>query len=210
MRTYVVDIETRSDTQWLEREDATQIWIDKLRPPGNYRKPEAIQGWIEQQLTDRADKAPLSPLDGRIVAIGWVDLDSADIPSVAAGDDEADILRSFADAAACADRIAGWYVRNFDVPFLTARAAVHGVALPNWWPHARDYRRILDGADLLTSGSLQQWLLRLQLPGKTASGADVASMTIAEVAEYCRNDVHVERLLLRRLGMHNHRPPTNP
>lgn len=198
----VIDIETAPDQEWLEREDATQLWLDRLEPPGNMKKAETIKGWIAQQIAERRAKAALSPWDGRIRAIGFGLLSEDELPQVLADEDEAELLNGFA-AEVCGlvgCRVGGWAVRHFDLPFIAVRCAMHDIVLPGWWPSARDYRRVVDGRDYITQGHLDQWLMRFGLPPKTGKGADAPDMPLDELIEHRRHDVVVERLVLRRLA----------
>lgn len=195
----VVDIETKSDDQWLA--DSEEVWLASLKVPGNIKKEETIAKWIAEAVAERRTKAPLSPLEGRIVAIGVGPLWSDDPPDVFASEDERLLLETLINYLVGAEWViwCGWKIRIFDVPFLAARFAVHGLHA-EWIPDPRDYRSVIDGADVLTSGHLAEWLQRFGLPTKTGTGAQVADMPIDQIAEYCRNDVVVERLLLRRLA----------
>src|SRR5690606_9994448 len=93
-------------------------------------------------------------------------------------------------------------INGFDVPFITARAAVHGIQMPTWWPaNPRRHGATLDGADLLSEGRLALWLERFGLPPKLGDGADAPHLDDVALLDYVRNDVHVERLLLRRLAL---------
>lgn len=201
----VLDVETRPDPEWLAREDARDAWCAALKPPANYKHRDAIEKWITEQVVARADKAALSPMDGMIRAIGWCvepsrDPDLIENVCVEVGY-EFDVLDEFFDRLHDIDgcALAGWHIRTFDVPWITARAAVHGIRLPAWWPHPRDYRHIIDGADVLTTGSLQLWAMRMGLEKKSATGADSLAMSDEELRDYCAQDVRVTRQLLLRL-----------
>jgi hypothetical protein len=195
----VVDIETKSDDAWLA--ESEEVWLASLQPPANYKKEEAIAKWIAEKVAERREKAPLSPLEGRIVAIGVGPLWSDEPPDVFAAEDERLVLETLKSYFVGHEWViwCGWRIRIFDMPFLAARFAVHGIQAP-WLPDPRDYRSVIDGADVLTSGHLAEWLQRFGLPPKTGTGAQVADMPIEQITEYCRNDVVVERLLLRRLA----------
>ena len=98
--------------------------------------------------------------------------------------------------------LAGYNIAQFDLPFIAARAAIHDVPLPGWWPDlTRRYGICLDAFDVLGgSGKLAMWLARLKLPPKTGEGGQCHTYADEELRSYVQNDVRVERLLLRRLA----------
>lgn len=89
--------------------------------------------------------------------------------------------------------------QGFDIPILRVRCAMLGITWPLWLPKSinedRRSHRLWDICDVLSEGSLDQWLRMAQLPPKTDSGAAVQDMTPEQRAAYCANDVELERLL---------------
>ena len=63
----VLDIETEPDLAWLEATEAE--FVATLEPPANYKSQEAIEKWFRGERDKRAERAALSPVDGRITAI---------------------------------------------------------------------------------------------------------------------------------------------
>ncbi len=202
----VFDIETKADSAFLGRAEVLAELLSHMKAPGNCSLPETIKRKKDEALADKLMEAALSPITGRIVAIGVADLnDETDIACEAADDDERGLLERFSESIT--ERgpqiLCGYAVRPFDIPFVTARCALHDVALPEWWPHTKDFYRIVDAMDILSPGTrthLSTWLLRFGLPGKTGSGADVAFMDVAQIQAYCLNDVRVERMLIRKIA----------
>lgn len=197
----VMDIETVADDAWLA--ESEEAWLAALAPPANYKKAESIHGWIATKVAERRERAPLSPVEGKVAAVAFAPLWSDDdLPEAFAGDDEAELLARLSAWMRLAGRplVCGYEVRRFDLPFLAARYAAHGLEA-DWIPDPHDRRMVIDAADVLQSAAtLDLWLRRFKLPPKTASGAQVATMTHEERRAYCANDVRVERLLLRRLA----------
>lgn len=201
-RAIVFDIETVEDEPFTTQKDFLEAALEECKAPANWKDPIKIAAEETRQFTELRRKWALSPLTGKIVAIAAADLHEGSIECWAA-DTETLVIAEFAGwlSAHCSSGIlTGFNVRHFDVPFLATRAALHKLWLPRWWPHAKDYRALADARDLLAEGSLDVWLQRFDLPPKTADGSDVANMSLEEVREYCRNDVHVERLLVQQLA----------
>ncbi len=90
--------------------------------------------------------------------------------------------------------------KGFDIPMLRARCAVLELPWPTQLPRnlsedRHHDRHLFDICDVFGEGSCDSWLRMCQLPVKTAVGSDVQNMTPQERAEYCANDVELERLL---------------
>ena len=199
----VIDIETKPDHAYLELPEVREDIEAAIKVPDNYTKPDSIREYRENAARKAIAKAALDPQLGRIVAIGHADLWSEDSIDCIGIEDEADLLHEFQIVlgAIGPQVIAGWNVRAFDIPFITARCVVHGITLPPWWPHTRAYHAIADAMELLAperGAKLRSWLRRTGLPNKTADGSEVAHMTLPEIVAYCTNDVRVERQLMRR------------
>ena len=89
---------------------------------------------------------------------------------------------------------------GFDIPVWRARCAMLGIHWPSWLPctlhEDRYHKSLLDVCDVFSDGTCDQLLTMAGLPNKTASGAQVATMTTEELSQYNCNDVELERLLL--------------
>lgn len=205
----VLDIETEPDKDWIER--THEQFCATLEPPANYKSEDAIERWFQTKVDERVGKAALSPLDGKISAIGigllWDDAEP--YTRLCRGDEAGGIKAAIAamEMAAVGGTpiLCGWHINSFDVSFITARAAKHSIKLPSWWP--ANYRRfgsVLDGADILDSGRLASWLSLFDLPPKLGDGKDAPNLPDDELLAYLRQDVLSERALLRRLALVSH------
>lgn len=95
--------------------------------------------------------------------------------------------------------LAGFAIATFDLPFIAARAAVHDIDLPSWWPWRWYYPHVLDAKHALREGRLTQWLGLMGLPPKLGDGADAPGMPDEQLLAYVQRDVECERALLRRV-----------
>lgn len=84
----------------LQRDDAMDRVMANLKPPGNYKKPEAIEKWWAESAPEEAEekrrKMALNPWLQEIITIGWA-LNDGDVTvhQRTDKDSEADILREF-------------------------------------------------------------------------------------------------------------------
>jgi len=80
------------------------------------------------------DNAALSPVTGRVLAIGLSQHGSVTIVNAGADSDESAILglfwHAFETARSEGGKMIGWNIANFDVPFLVWRSAKFGVEMP--------------------------------------------------------------------------------
>jgi predicted PolB exonuclease-like 3'-5' exonuclease len=144
----------------------------------------------------------------QIVCIGrlWLDEQMMPVPKglVAESGDEKTLIQQFtAGVVARQPRLISWNGRGFDVPVLSTRAFMLGVALP-WWSNC-SYRykdtEHADIMDLLTGFGAARGGIPLDaiargcgLPGKQGvTGGDVAGLIAAgerrKVEVYCEGDV---------------------
>jgi hypothetical protein len=108
------------------------------------------------------DKAALSPITGRVLAIGFASDKGAKVED--GGGDEAALLSQFWGMYAKSRtgkpsprKMLGWNIHGFDLPFLIRRSWLHGVAVPSTIRDAND--RYWDSifVDLMQRFSAGEW-----------------------------------------------------
>lgn len=203
-RAIVFDIEVVPDWDYLRDSPEGRVRFfeaeQAFEPPANLTDPTKIAAAHTEAWAKTRKSWTFNTLTAKVIAIAWADLWEGPV-ICEASDDERQVLEQFALGLKEQEAVlTGYNVRRFDVPFITTRASLHGIELPWWWPHDRDYRRIADIMDATQGGKCQEWLERFGLPLKTSDGASVEAMTLDQVHEYCENDVHVERLLAQRFA----------
>lgn len=194
--------------------------------PKNYVKLEAIQAWREADRAkwqaERAGTCALSPLLGRIVAIGYA-LPCADGPAFAVQlarleAEEPALLRDFwTQVAVAVGRIVTWNGLGFDLRFAVVRSIVHGVepsvpgrVVQSWFrryathPHF-DVRAVLNNWDNRAEGTLTEWCRALGVEHENGvTGADVAGLYQAgeftKIAAHCESDVRSTHALYRKVA----------
>jgi len=208
MKAFVFDIETRPDSVLLHDEDYMEEIRDGIEPAKNLKDPVKIAADIDGKLTRHREQMALHPTTGSIVSIGVSDLESTSTPDVYMGDNEAEILEQFCywmrthASVSLSPIVTGFNIRQFDLPFVTFRCAVHGVELPEWWPDAHTWGAVFDPMDLMgrEKKPLHAWLRAFSLPPKAMSGKESLKLPIGPaLEEYNRQDVSSERALIRAL-----------
>lgn len=197
MRYTVIDIETRPDPKL---EDNPEYWKEveeDLRPPSHYKDPEKIAAWRKDHLLTLRAQQALSPMTGSVCCYGRFLVDPIEFSTVlvAADDSESTLLRLIADEIQRGDVLVGFNLRKFDLPFLWARMAMHGIR--SNLPQVRDYRRVGDLRDVLTEGPLFQWARAFGYPMPRPDWSDFPPLETQRAK--CEQDIAVTAAIARRL-----------
>lgn len=232
MRRFYFDIETAPEPEPVLADLYTPLNPDEVKT-GNLKDPAKIQAKIEEEQAAHAaefrERAALSPLTGRVVAIGTLADDEpegvifahAGLPPAPACPrrtvvtlDEADMLHTFWRQI-CQPIpkpvLVGFNICGFDLPFLIRRSWKLGVEVPDhllhhglrWTEMVHDLALVWHQGDRMARTKLDAVARFLGIPGKTGDhGAHFGQLwaTEAEVAaDYLRQDVILCRELDRRL-----------
>lgn len=200
----VIDIETRADS----RLDTPEYWQSIMAEiPDNkaIKDPIKQEAWKGQKLEGHKASMALRATTGKVAAIGMARIDDPYEAEVLCYlEDEKDLLYRFAgtllDKFPGPRIVCGFNCRDFDIPFLSARCAIHGVPLPRWWPFMRDWRGVADLMDVVgRSGKLNDWFLAFGMEAKPCTGADSLQLTQEELADYCLQDIRGTAQLFARI-----------
>lgn len=211
MKTTFFDIETGPLP-----EDQLRDSMPQFSAPGNFKDPDKIAANIEEQRTRWIERAALSPMTGRIVAIGYATDDSK--PTISADADEKTIILDFFACAGAAGggtgHLVGFNIFDFDLPFIVRRAWALGLRpplcmmpAPRYWPSYlfTDLRAVWGLADRQPEGSLDAIGRALGIGRKAGNGAHFAALMAGTDEEraaamlYLANDIELTRALYWRL-----------
>lgn len=217
MTTIYIDIETiPGQSDWAKQEAA-----DSVKHPATHKKHETIEKWYKEHAETAADanwrKQSFDGSRGEIICICWA-FDGGEIleSSRGIGESEADLLRRFFDSVAAVEKYKptwiGHYVTGFDLRFIWQRAVINGVnpminipynAKP-WSDDVFDTKIEWAGMQSTGTGSLDMTCKALGYDGKgDIDGSKVWDYyrdgRIAEIVDYCKDDVHKARLLHKRM-----------
>lgn len=203
----VVDIETRP-WPWLVGD---QDYLDDLRDViGENRsiKDELKQAaWQDAKKADHIRKMALHPTTGVIVSFAMADLryPEQDVVVASSFENEPWLLAEFAtmlrDGFPGQRVVCGHNIREFDIPFISARCAVHDIPLPDWWPFTRDWKNVADLMDIVgRKGKLSEWCRAFSLAPPTHSGEEVLSLSEEDLREHNRQDVVATAAILTRFA----------
>lgn len=204
--TAVIDIETMAAITQEMRE----LLESRIKPRGNLKDEAKIKADIEEKRLAMFERAALSPLTGA-VAVVCVELEDA-----GRGQWDRVILTSQGGEAGCLRELSRVMMEHspmsivsfngeaFDLPFLAARCAIHGIEGYHW-PRGRGAApKHIDLFRLLGGGTLEQWGVALGMIGaKGSPSSDVPTMIASgdweSAIEHCVEDVVLTRTLYSRL-----------
>ena len=119
---------TKDEAKRREKLEAAKAAHEKAVSDWRANRNRAEFQWRQEFI----HLAPLSPITGRVLAIGYCDAGGQ--VSIDDGPDEATIidnwLTEFTDAHASGGRLVGFHILGFDVPFLIRRAWKLGLDVP--------------------------------------------------------------------------------
>lgn len=187
--------------------------MPEFTAPKNYKDQAKILEYIEAERKEWLEKAALSPVTGRVLAIGVKTSSGSEIFC----DDEKTALVAFwakvVEFGRARVQLAGFNCYRFDLPFLVRRSWLHGVAVPDGVQDARGYFNRIHFADLYeawqcgdkgASISLDSLAKYLGVGAKTGEGAHFAALWATErklALAYLENDLALTEGVARRLGV---------
>jgi len=198
----------------------------KFRAPANYRRPEAIEEAIREAREAWVRDAALSPVTGRVLAIGYLFQD--DEP---AGDGWASVIDIDPDEPALLRRFweywcgkkftpscrhsprstwVGFNSNAFDLPFIVRRCWKLRVEVPPtvrnnryWNPCFLDLMEVWELGDRRSAISLDQLAAHLGVTRKSGSGAMFAELLKSDreaAIRYLSTDLVVTRDVMLAIG----------
>lgn len=197
-----IDVETLPD----QSEGALERAKESVKVPANYKNPDTIAAYIEENAQEAWEKTALDGWKGHVACI------VANDEKWAIGDvgSEKVMLKDFFNQMQ-ESTLVGHNIIGFDIPFLTKRALVLGVKLPpeHIWPrNLKPWdQRVFDAMLQLGNGkefiSLDNLARNLGIKGKgNTTGKQVHYMWQQglhdEIAEYCADDVRIVREIHER------------
>lgn len=196
------DVETIPD----QSEGAPERAKESVKIPANYKNPDTIAAYIEENAQEAWERTALDGWKGHVACI--------------VANDEKFIIKDVGEEKYFLDDFFGWVsgstlvghnLINFDIPFLTKRALVLGVKLPpeHIWPRSLKPwdNKVFDTMTQLGNGkefiSLDNLARNLGIKGKgNTTGKQVHYMwqngLHDEIAEYCADDVRIVREIHER------------
>lgn len=206
-----IDIETLPPLLWPEHERTAYV---AAKVPGQYKKPESIAAWCQENYDEQWGRAALDWRVSRIACIGvmWEPDDSDVIRSacfLGGPSDEAEhrMLTHLSDFLrehkAWAAHIIGHNVLAFDLPRLHITAARLGHSLAAWVHdiNAESRKRVTDTMHIAFPTKervgLSDLACALGVGDKTGHGSEVLPLWLAgrfsDITDYCLHDVALTR-----------------
>jgi hypothetical protein len=206
-----VDIETLPAMSWTDEQIRDYA---REAVPGNYKKQDSIDAWVDENSHDQWLRTALKWEHGQICAIGYAFEDGD--PDVIVADTTADVLRIFFDTL---DDVIGrpmwagtqWIGHNiaFDLTWIHHHTAkempeeLGKIPFDKWLKSCSDTMLMWQGPGREFTG-LDKICQFLGLGGKAGDGSQVYDLYMAgeidQLKAYCAQDVALTRALFKRLG----------
>lgn len=184
----------------------------EFKAAGNLKDPIKIAQSIQDKRDAYLADAALSAITGRVLCIGII---MAGQFHVLANDNEAEMLRAFwaltKDAKGLNNRMIGFNIHLFDLPFLIRRSWKLGVTIPTglrrgryWNDDLIDLRNEWQLGDRQAEGSLDTIARHFGIGEKRGNGADFAALWLADKAkatEYLENDLNLTLKVAKVFGI---------
>lgn len=200
-----------------------------ISPPANYKKPEVISAWIEENRDAMYRKTALNGGFGQIVCIGYAVNDNpvkviysdewATSESDVLSNFFSDISKSYKFGYHTPPQFIGHNIDNFDLRFIYQRAIILGIKPPDFLPVNNKVYNNIHIFDTMVewSGrhnfvSLNDICLSLGISQKSdeIDGSKVWDFVqngkMKEVAEYCASDVEKVRAIYKRMSFDDSAP----
>lgn len=191
---------------------------EKITPPGNIKKPESIEKWLEENRDSAADEAmaktSFDGARGHICTIAWAKNKGAvNVAHARTLGEERGVIEAFFGSLDRyhSETLVGHNITGFDLAFLRKRAIVLGITLP---PNAclpRDPKpwdkNVHDTMSMWAGGgnriSLDDLCNALGIQGKDGFDGSMVAEAWANgehdtIVEYCKADVEAVRAVHRR------------
>lgn len=195
--------------------DILESRMPEFTAAANLKDPEKIKADIESKKAKYITQAALSPLTGKVVAVGV--LHSHNGMTLFHGEDEKQVLQGACGylSSMILNRVycIGFNIHGFDLPFLRFRAMVHGVPTPHWTSYtgrAYWFEKFRDLLPELVMGrdfsgyNLDAVCKAMGLPGKTGDGAhfyELYKTDPKKALDYLAGDLKAEAALAKRMGI---------
>ena len=186
MSIYIIDIETKPKEKLIE------TFNKNIKVPGNYKKPETIEAYLNEARGESAKKMSTDTDYSEIRCIGISYDDKREIVTL---EQLADILNEDSSF-----HLVTFNGKKFDIPIIIKRGIEHGVNLP--------YRELLESCkrynnsrhtDLMEALGFGEYVSLDKLAtvylGRSKEPIDFDSCTDAELYEHCLDDVEITEAL---------------
>lgn len=211
------------ETVPTDNETIIERVASKVKAPGNYKKPETIQKWMDENMESEIEKGlhktGLSGTFGQILMIGFaIDDNPVQVVSRDLKGSEQSVLKAFFHQVHLAigenHKPVTWIghnIQKFDLRFIKQRAIVTGAKPPFYIPadepvySDKMFDTMYKWAGFGGTVSQDDLCLALGIPTKPGmTGADVWAYAKAgrydEIEAYCEHDVESVRRIFNKMN----------
>ncbi len=186
--------------------------LDSIKAPSNYKDPDKIKAYKEENLDAIWRKQALNSLKGKIIAIGYAFNDEP--AEVMFSEDEEFLLMEFDELITDPySKLCGHNILRFDIPFLLHRCWKYDLSnLQSILPTDKFDRRsmVIDTLTIFSATnfgsdswySLDDIASFFGLPNKESSGSEIHDLWLNKeydkIIEHCKFDVELTREIYKR------------
>lgn len=193
-----------------QSEDAREYLAAKAKAPANLKDPAKIEAALAEKRKEAAAKSSFDGFFGHVCTIAWDGPDGAGCVHMNDLSQERELLEVFFAQIPYQAKLTlvGHNIIGFDIPFLTRRALVLGVKLPNLacWPrNPRPWEKSVHDTMQMAGDmvGMDRVCHALGIPGKgDFDGSQVAQAWAdgehEKIAEYCADDVRRTKEMHKR------------
>jgi hypothetical protein len=201
----------------IETGPIDQPYLDLMMPefeaPKNFTDPEKIAKAIEAKKQDWYEKAALSPLTGKVIAIGLEFDVGFGIMSEPVHSKESEILTEFWKLVRDnhTSQFIGFNIASFDLPFLIRRSMKYGIRPPDVFNNNRylshqfvDLLQVWQCGDRSELVSLGKLAMFMGVGSKEGSGAEFAKLWKEDrpmAIEYLKQDIALTKAVAVKMGV---------
>lgn len=210
------DIETIS----CQNPDVISELSNSIRPPGNIKKEESIEKWMDEnkdrEIEKLIAKTSLSGMYGSVACIAWAHNDNKILATDASETNESNVIKDFYNFVDfCGDAsgiFCGHNIHGFDLLFLKHRSMILGIKPPKTLLKAMQSRpwdgciadtMLMWSQDKDKRISLDKLCKILGIKGKSdMDGSMVYKIwqdNPGKVVDYCKDDVKMVREVYKKL-----------
>lgn len=185
--------------------------LANLKAPANYKKPESIEAWKAENGPAQIEKTSFDAASGHVCTIAWAKNEGEIFADHAETvEQEKQIITNFFSRLDQyhSEKFCGHNLAGFDIPFLTRRAIILGIEIPQSFPRnpkpwdakVHDTMFMWDSKNFMSMDALCK---AMKIDGKEGFDGSMVAKAWSDgehekIQDYCADDVYRTREIHKR------------